>query len=112
MKPVAKMPPSPRETLLQEAIQITTSDRNKQYGDPEDNFRNIAELWIPYFKQRFGVPLDITPQDVAHLMILFKIARLSTNPGHRDSILDAAGYAACAEDCRIAAARNSTSVSK
>ena len=93
----------PRQQLLADAMEITSNDRNKAYGNPEDNFANIAAYWAPYFQQRFNVPLDITPQDVAHLMILMKMARLATNPGHRDSVVDVAGYAACAEDCRVRA---------
>ena len=89
-----------RTMLLEEAIKITSKDRNDAYGNPEDNFSNIASYWNSYCQQRFRVALDITPQDVAHFMILMKLARLATNAGHRDSLVDIAGYAACAEDCR------------
>lgn len=89
-----------RQELLAEALQITSQDRNAAYGEPEDNFANIAAYWNAYCQQRFKVALDITPQDVAHFMILMKMARLATNAQHRDSLVDIAGYAACAEDCR------------
>lgn len=92
--------PLPRQSLLREAYDITSSDRNSAYGNPEDNFANIAAYWNNYCQQRFKVALDITPQDVAHFMILMKMARLATNTSHRDSLVDIAGYAACAEDCR------------
>jgi len=92
-----------RTALLEEATKITAQDRNKEYGAPEDNFQNIANYWNTYLttipKQGNIVPL--TSQDVAHLMILMKMARLNTNPGHRDSLVDIAGYAACGEDCRV-----------
>ena len=91
------MDKTPREKLLQEAIKITTSDRNKAYGNPEDNFRNIAALWTGYVRAQ-GVDKDFTPADVASMMTLMKVARLATNPGHRDSALDVAGYAACLAD--------------
>lgn len=96
-------PTSPRERLLKEAIQITTSDRNAAYGKPEDNFANIAAYWSSYLTQSTKVDIVINPQDVAHMMILMKVARLATNPSHYDSLLDIAGYAACGEDCRVGA---------
>ena len=94
----------PRKVLLQEAINITAGDRNVAYGNPEDNFQNIADYWNTYLTQRVGgatVGVRLTSQDVAHMMILMKMARLATNPGHRDSLVDIAGYAACGEDCRV-----------
>ncbi len=96
-------PTSPRERLLKEAINITTSDRNAAYGKPEDNFANIAAYWSSYLTQSTKVDIVISPQDVAHMMILMKVARLATNPSHYDSLLDIAGYAACGEDCRFGA---------
>lgn len=96
-------PTSPRERLLKEAICITTSDRNAAYGNPEDNFANIAAYWSSYLTQSTKVDIVISPQDVAHMMILMKVARLATNPTHYDSLLDIAGYAACGEDCRVGA---------
>lgn len=97
------IPATPRQQLLMEANQITSHDRNSAYGNPEDNFRNIADRWNLYLGARFGGGTAIlTAQDVGHMMIDMKLARLSTNPGHRDSLVDIAGYAACAEDCRSA----------
>lgn len=95
----------PRQVLLQEAFNITSSDRNKAYGNPEDNFQNIADRWNLLLRCRFPVActnpeFEITSQDVALMMIDMKLARLSTNPLHRDSLVDIAGYAACGEDCR------------
>jgi hypothetical protein len=98
---------SARQELLEEAIKITTSDRNKSYGNPEDNFTNIANLWTEYLKAKETAHSDvtrirrITAADVAQMMVLMKIARLATNPGHRDSALDVAGYAACLADIQV-----------
>lgn len=91
---------TPREHLLKQAIAITTGDRNAAYGSPEDNFANIAAYWNSYLTQAHKASIVLTPQDVAHLMILMKMARLATNPAHYDSLLDIAGYAACAADCQ------------
>lgn len=86
---------SPREILLEQARQIVTQDRNSAYGNPEDNFRDIANLWSAYWRGRVG---DFTPMDVAMFMVLMKTARLKNNQIHRDSLLDIAGYAACGAD--------------
>lgn len=88
-------PLSPRTILLREAEKIVTKDRNSAYGNPEDNFRDIAELWTAYWRGRIGA---FTPMDVAMMNSLIKIARLKKNPGHRDSLVDVAGYAACGAD--------------
>lgn len=98
---------TPRQRLLEEAMKITGQDRNKAYGNPEDNFTNIANLWNAYFdaSQPNG-SRDCTASDVANLMILMKVARLSTNLGHRDSAVDIAGYAACLADCQEASAKS------
>lgn len=89
-----------RQTLLDEARAITSADRNKAYGNPEDNFRNIANLWNAYLTAQGKADNLVNSQDVAHMMILMKVARLATNHDHRDSLVDIAGYAACAESCR------------
>ena len=91
----------PSQLLLDEAYEIISNDRNKQYGSPEENFENIASLWTTYLTAANKVSIVISPVQVAHLMILLKIARLSTNPLHKDSGIDIAGYAACGEDCRV-----------
>ena len=99
----AEQAPMPREKLLQLALSITSNDRNKAYGNPEDNFQNIADYWNTYLTQRAGggtVEFRFTSQDVPHMMILMKMARLATNPGHYDSLVDIAGYAACGADCQ------------
>lgn len=82
-----------RESVLNEALRITKKDRNTAYGDPEDNFANIAGLWREYLRGKNIESLDAA--DVAAMMILMKVARLKFNPVHRDSWVDAAGYAAC-----------------
>lgn len=99
---------TPRQKLLQEAMKITAEDRNKAYGNPEDNFANIADYWMLYLNQRFpGKLLELLPSDVAYMMILMKMARLATNITHRDSLVDIAGYAACGADCQVALAGRS-----
>lgn len=88
-----------RQAVLTDASEIIARDRNADYGDPEDNFRTIADLWNAYYERR-AYSLDGTtswfePVDVAMMCGLIKVARIANSPGHRDSFVDLAGYAAC-----------------
>lgn len=79
-----------RKDFLTEAEKCVCSDRNLQYGEPEDNFSDIAKLWSAY------LDADIGAEDVAIMMCLFKIARLkSSYYESKDSWIDLIGYAAC-----------------
>jgi hypothetical protein len=91
---------SKRESILREAINIVCSDRNLQYGEPEDNFSIIGELWSVYLNAKRVAPTDrieLTAKDASDMLILFKVARsvTATTP-KRDTYVDIAGYAACA----------------
>jgi len=77
------------ETICQQADRITTGERADVYGHPSVNFGNIAALWSTYLGQK------ITAEQVAVCQILVKIERLRHAPGHRDSVVDVAGYANC-----------------
>jgi hypothetical protein len=79
-----------REEILKAAADIVTRDREDTYGKPEDNFALIAQLWYCYK----GVPF--AAEDVALMMALLKIARISTGKYKADNYIDLAGYAACA----------------
>lgn len=81
-----------RKDLLAKAAAVTQGERQTNYGNPEDNFKRIADYWTLYLKRH------ITSTDVAKMMILMKLARLDTNPKHDDSWLDIAGYAACGSE--------------
>ena len=91
---------SNREEILKEAIKCVCTDRNEQYGEPEDNFSCIAEYWQKYLIDRcveFGADVCITAEDVAVMMMLFKIARyITADTPIVDTFVDIAGYAACA----------------
>lgn len=102
---VGQQIPGPRQQLLHEAMSIVSVDRNQAYGKPEDNFKNIAVYWSQHLTASTGIEITVTALDVAHMNILQKMARLSTNPMHYDSTVDVAGYAACAAGC-IAAEQN------
>jgi hypothetical protein len=93
-------PAARRAAILDRAKECVCTDRNKLYGEPEDNFAVIADLWQPYIKARCvgdGASVDISAHDVAMLMILFKVGRAATAiEVSDDTLIDIAGYAACA----------------
>src|SRR5690625_1340324 len=87
-----------REEILEQAHKCVCGDRDEQYGSPEDSFRMIAKLWEPYLQERCvsaGADVSIMPEDVAAMMVLFKMAGVATGSYSADSWVDAAGYAAC-----------------
>ena len=90
-----------REKLLKDATQLVIGDRNVDYGDPYDDFSMTAELWHAYLMRTFEKKKEttITAEDVAAMMVLLKISRLSWTPDKRDHWLDIAGYVACGWDC-------------
>ena len=93
-----------RKSILEAAERCVCGDRDKQYGSPEDSFRVIAALWEVYLKERCVSPetdVCILPEDVAALMVLFKVARIATGSYCADSWIDAAGYAACGGEIAI-----------
>jgi hypothetical protein len=79
-----------RVEILGKAAHIVSADRNITYGPPEDSFDRIAALWNAYL----GTD-TLMATDVAMMLALLKIARISANPLHEDSYTDLAGYAAC-----------------
>lgn len=80
---------------LQEAV---LSNRLEEYAAPEDNFQRVRDGWVWYLGMKGIRANELTASDVARMMILFKLARLHTTPGHHDSWVDIAGYAVCGED--------------
>lgn len=91
---------TPRGDVLREAEALITGDRNKTYGPPTENFRNIAELINVRFRHLLKPGERFTGSDVADLMVLVKIARNAADP-KRDNFVDIAGYAACGYECLL-----------
>lgn len=87
-----------RVDILAAAQKCVCGDRDNQYGNPENSFKTIAEFWTSYVKARCvspGAVVDISPVDVAAMMALLKIARITSAEPKADNWIDLAGYAAC-----------------
>ncbi len=82
-----------RNEILEAAKACVSGDREQDYGSPENNFHMIAELWTSYLYNMNHV--DLSAKDVAAMMALMKIARISSRHAKIDNWVDLAGYAAC-----------------
>lgn len=79
-----------RKSILEAAEKCVCTDRETQYGAPEDNFKIIADLWTAYSKCYFSA------RDVGIMLALLKIARIASGQTKEDNYIDLVGYAACA----------------
>lgn len=75
------------EMMLKQAAAIV-GNRRETYGEPSASMSAIARRWSVTLNQ------PITPAQVALCLIDLKLARLAHDPGHLDSMIDVAGYAA------------------
>jgi len=78
-----------RAKILAAASEAITVDRAETHGDLSQTFGRIAAAW----SARLG--MDISPAQVALLLIDLKVARAWGNPAHADNWIDIAGYGAC-----------------
>lgn len=83
-----------RSEILTKANACVCGDREQDYGSPERNFQTIAEFWNTYLGNHL-IGDDISPADVAAMLALVKIARISSGHAKDDNWVDLAGYAAC-----------------
>ena len=75
-----------RKECLDAAKQCVCSDRDQQYGSPAVNMKKIAEFWTTY------KGIEFSPKDVAAMMTLVKIARISSGQAKSDNWVDGCGY--------------------
>ena len=73
--------------ILQEALRVCEGDRQDSYGEPSVLAEKVAEIWSGILGHK------VDARDVPLMMAGLKIARLKLHPGHRDSLVDLAGYA-------------------
>lgn len=79
--------------ILEQAQKLVEGDRQQSYDHPIKNFQRIADLWNGYLKTRTG---ELTPKDVALMMVLLKIGR-EVYRHTDDNLIDCAGYIFCAD---------------
>jgi len=71
--------------ILFAALEIVEG-REKSYGSPAQFMEHVAALW----HAQFG--WEVSGEDVAQAMVLFKLGRLAHDNAHRDSWIDICGY--------------------
>jgi Domain of unknown function (DUF6378) len=77
-------------TIEQEAgWLVRDGDRAKTYGHPRGDFDRVGKMWSAIL----GIP--VTAEQVALMMIAFKLARATQTPQHRDTQVDIIGYTIC-----------------
>jgi hypothetical protein len=85
------------EKLFKDASNTINGERQTMYGEPEDSFFVIGSLWGEYLRTRYDVELQIKPDDVAFMMVQYKMAR-EMNQHKRDNLVDIVGYAGILDD--------------
>lgn len=87
--------------MLEQTAALLGGQRAADYGDKTVNHQRIADLWNAWLHESRvsnGPSGSITAYDVAMMMLMVKVARLMHSPGHQDSHVDIAGYAAILEE--------------
>tara|TARA_R110000851_G_scaffold45939_5_gene112164 strand:+ start:2895 stop:3194 length:300 start_codon:yes stop_codon:yes gene_type:complete len=81
-----------RDLPLTEAIRIINADRNEEYGEPADNFQDIADMMTVLLKPILKDGAKVCVSQVAMTMIAVKLSRMTTSPNKFDTWVDIAGY--------------------
>jgi hypothetical protein len=76
------------EQLLEQAAS-NVARRRRTYGQPTDLFEHVARRWS------LVLGVKVTPAQAMLCLVDLKVARLTHDPRHLDSITDIAGYAGC-----------------
>lgn len=71
--------------ILEEANRVINGERRQAYGPVKESFERVAKLWSVIADK------EITSQQVALMMILFKVAR-EAHSHKSDNLTDIAGY--------------------
>lgn len=78
-------------------VKDIVAEREGQHGKPGETFKGIAAAWSEYLTAVVGVPVMLCEEDVAMMMVELKVQRFARGQSaHMDTLLDIAGYAACA----------------
>lgn len=81
-----------RYSALDAAYEAIAGERAASYGDANESFTRVADLWTVTLGQ------EVTPAQVVLCMIQLKVSRLLVTPGHVGSWTDVAEYAALGAD--------------
>jgi hypothetical protein len=85
-----------KSEFLDEVKRIV-AEREGQHGKPAETFKAIAAAWSVYLTAIVGVPVMLREEDVPMMLVELKVQRFAGGQGtHMDTLLDIAGYAACA----------------
>lgn len=85
--------PQPYRSTILEAAEAAINDRHKKNDIPERNFARIAKVW----SEILDGDIDITPAQVALMMIALKVLRESFS--HQDdNLVGIVGYTLCLEE--------------
>lgn len=96
MRRAEAKPPMSKAAFL-DRVKDIVAEREGQHGKPADTFKAIAASWSAYLTAIVGVPVMLREEDVAMMMVELKVQRFAGGQGtHMDTLLDIAGYAACA----------------
>lgn len=91
----AKLPMS--KTAFLDKVKDIVAEREGQHGKPVETFKGIAATWSEYLTAVIGVPVMLREEDVAMMLVELKVQRFAHGQSaHMDTLLDIAGYAACA----------------
>lgn len=85
-----------RAVDLRQALHLTVGDRNRDYGDPVENYAHTAAIFNAITGR------DLTAREAALMMVAVKLARLRTAPLKADSHVDAMAYLGIVHECAVA----------
>jgi len=78
--------------VLEEAAELTSGQRNADYGHPREDFGRTAQMWTGVLADKLREGQQIDAMDVPLCMIAVKLAR-QAHRHKRDNLVDIAGYA-------------------
>lgn len=97
-----------RDAPLDVAKELINADRNQEYGEPAENFKDIADMATILMRPVLKSEARIEPHHVAMFMIAIKMTRMKTSPRKFDSWVDIAGYVGTGWEATICNSKDQT----